>query len=69
MIIELPGWLSGKESTFNSGATGDPEVGGDPWVGRIPWRRAWQPTSAFLENPIDKGAWQAIMGLQGVGHH
>ena len=22
-----------------------------PWVGKIPWRRAWKPTSVFLENP------------------
>ena len=30
----------------------------DPWARRIPWRRAWQPTPVFLENPVDKGAWQ-----------
>ena len=28
-------------------------------VGKIPWRRAWQPTPVFfLENPMDRGAWQ-----------
>ena len=33
-----------------------------PWIGKIPWRRAWQPTPYFcLENPIDRGAWQALV--------
>ena len=27
-----------------------------PWVGKIPWRRAWQPSSVPLENPMDRGA-------------
>ena len=27
-----------------------------------PWRRAWQPTLAFLlENPMDRGAWWAMV--------
>ena len=30
----------------------------DPWVGKIPWGRKWQPASC-LENPMDRGAWQA----------
>ena len=29
--------------------------------GRVPWRRKWQPTPVFLENPIDRGAWQATV--------
>ena len=34
----------------------------DPWVGKIPWRRKWQPTAVFLlENPVDRGAWQAAV--------
>ena len=33
--------------------------------GKIPWRRAGQPTPVFfLENPIDREAWQAT--IQGV---
>ena len=28
-----------------------------PWVGKISWRRAWQSTC--LENPMDRGVWQA----------
>ena len=42
----LPQWLSGKESAYNEGATGD--VGLIPGVGKIPWRRAWGPTPVFL---------------------
>ena len=34
----------------------------DYWVRKIPWRKAWQPTPVFfLENPMDRGAWQAIV--------
>ena len=33
----------------------------DPWVGKIDWRRAQQPTPVFLENPMDRGAWQAAV--------
>ena len=30
--------------------------------GRLPWRRAWQPTPiSLLENPVDRGAWWAIV--------
>ena len=43
----------------------------DPWVGKFPWRRKWQPTPVFfLENPMNKGAWQVqSIGLQRVGHN
>jgi len=34
----------------------------DPRVGKIPWRRAWQPLQySYLENPMDRGAWQATV--------
>ena len=34
----------------------------NPWVRKIPWRRKWLPTPVFLpENPMDRGAWQAIV--------
>ena len=34
----------------------------NPWVGKIPWRRKWLPTPVFcLENPTDRGAWQATV--------
>ena len=36
--------------------------GFDLWVGKIPWRKTWQPTQySCLENPMDRGAWQAIV--------
>ena len=31
----------------------------DPWVGKIPWKRARQ--CFCLENPMDRGTWQAIV--------
>ena len=34
----------------------------DLWVGKIPWRRPWQPTQySCLENPMDRGAWRAVI--------
>ena len=35
----LPRWLSGNESTCQSGF--------DPWVRKIPWRGKWQPSPVF----------------------
>ena len=33
-----------------------------PWVGKIPWRRAWHPLQpSCLEDPMDRGAWQAAV--------
>ena len=33
-----------------------------PWVGKIPWRRKWNPLQySCLENPMDRGAWQATV--------
>ena len=38
------------------------DLGLIPGSGRFPWRRAWQPTPVFcLENPIDRGAWWALV--------
>ena len=32
------------------------------YIGRISWRRKWQPPPIFcLENPMDRGAWQATV--------
>ena len=42
----LPQWLSGKESAYNEGATGN--MGSIPGVRKIPWRRAWVPPPVFL---------------------
>ena len=36
--------------------------GFDPWRGKIPWRKAQQPTPVcYLENPLDRGAWLAVV--------
>ena len=60
--LGLPWWLSSTESACKAGATGDVGSISDPWAGNIPWRRAWQPTSySYVENPMDRGAWQATV--------
>ena len=41
--IELPRWLSGKESSCRCRRHRI-----DPWVGKIAWRKKWQPTPIFL---------------------
>ena len=34
----------------------------DPWVGKVPWRRTGLPSPVFLlQNPMDRGAWPAIV--------
>ena len=39
----------------------------DPWVGKITWRRKCIPIQYFcLRNPMDTGAWWAI--VHGIGH-
>ena len=56
----FPGSPSGKEPTCQCRRR--KRRGFDPWVGKIPWRRAWQPTpDSCLENPLDRGAWQATV--------
>ena len=56
-LIRLPWWLNGKESACQCR-----RCRFDPWVRKIPWRREWQPAQNFcLENPMDRGAWQAIV--------
>ena len=39
------------------------DAGSIPGLERFPWRRAWQPTpvGSCLENPMDRGAWQATV--------
>ena len=67
------GGFSGKESTGQWRRR--KRRGFDPWVRKISWRRSWQPTPVFLpgeghgnplqysclENPIDRGAWWAMV--------
>ena len=55
MIIGLPRWLSGKESSCQCRSWKG--CGFDPWVGKIPWRRKCQPAPVFLPGkfPRTKG--------------
>ena len=56
----LPKWCWGWRTTCQGRRCKRPEF--HPWVGKIPWRRAWQPLPHYcLENPMDKGAWRAIV--------
>ena len=63
----LPQWLSGKESAYNEGATGN--MGSIPGVRKIPWRRAWQATPVFLPGEshgqsslVGYGSWGCRVG-------
>ena len=44
----------------NSPTMRESQPGFDPWAGKIPWRREQLPTPG-LENPMDRGAWQATV--------
>ena len=55
----LPRWLSGKESACQAGAAGD--VGSIPGLGRSPEEEmATESSIPCWDNPMDRGAWQAI---------
>ena len=55
----LPRWLSGKESTCQCK---DTVHGYDSWVGRSPGGEHGNPPQySCLENPMERGAWQAIV--------
>ena len=50
-------WLGGKKLTCQCR-----RCGLDPWVRKIPWRRKWNLLHySSLENPMDRGAWQATV--------
>ena len=56
----LPGWLSGQELACNAGATGD--SGLISGLERSPRRGKGNLLQySCLENPMDRGAWQAIV--------
>ena len=62
----FPGGVSGKESTYLAG-----DAFSIPGLGRFPGGMHGNPIQySCLENPMDRGAWQAIqsMVLQRVGH-
>ena len=54
----FPQWLSGKESTYNTGSSGDKSS--IPGSGRSPGGGYSNPLQySCLENPMDRGAWCA----------
>ena len=59
----LPRWLSGKESACQCRRHRTQEF--NPWVGKISGEGSGNPLQySFLENSMDRGAWQAA--VQGV---
>ena len=65
-VLDFPGGSDGKVSVYNAG---DP--GSIPGLGRSPGEGNGNPLQYYcLENPTDRGAWQAtVMGSQRVGHN
>ena len=59
VYIGLPQWLSGKESTFSAGDAG--AVSSTPGLGRSPGIDNGNSLQYSLENPMDRGAWQATI--------
>ena len=60
LIPGFPGWLHGKESACNAGATRD--VGLIPGSGRCPGSGHGKPLQySCLENSMDRGAWWATV--------
>ena len=58
--VGFPGGASGKESARQ--CRRHKRCGFDPWIRNIPWRRAWKPLQySCLENPMDRGAWWAMV--------
>ena len=56
-LSELPRWLSGKESACQYR-----RCGFNPGLGRCPGERSGTPLQySCLENPMDRGAWQATV--------
>ena len=56
-LIQLPQWLSSKESTCNA-----EDLGLIPGLGRSPGGGRGNPLQySCLENPMDRGAWHAAV--------
>ena len=56
-LARLPQWLIGKESTCSVG-----DAGSIPGSGRSPGGGHGNPLQySCLENPMDRGAWQAVV--------
>ena len=63
MSLGLPWWLSGRAFACNVEDAGD--LGSVPEVGRSPGEGNGNPFQySCLENPMDRGAWQAtVLGV------
>ena len=60
MYLGLPWWLSGQESASNAGDIGD--VGSIPGLGRSPGGGHDNSLQySCRENPMDRGAWWAMV--------
>ena len=56
MVVKYPGGSDGKESTCHIG-----DLNSIPGLGRSPGEGNGNPLQySCLENPMDRGAWQAI---------
>ena len=59
-LYDFPGGSTGKESACNARAAGD--MGSIPGLGRSTGRGNCNPLHySCLENPVDRGAWQATV--------
>ena len=67
--IQIPWWLSGKESAYNAEDAGD--TGSIPGMGRSLGGKNGNPLQySCLGNPMDRGAYELQpMGSQRVGHN
>ena len=60
MLMGLPGGSVGKETAYNAGDARD--MGSIPGLGRSPGGGHGNPLQySCLENPMDRGAWQATV--------
>ena len=60
-LLGFPGGSDGKESTRNAG-----DLGSIPGLGRSPGGgHGYRLQYSCLENPMDRGAWQATVHRQG----
>jgi len=68
VFMGFPGGSEGKESAFKAGYAGD--LGLTPGSGRSPGEGLGSLLQySCLENPMDRGAWQAAAhGVARVGH-
>jgi len=58
----LQGFPSGSEAKNSPAMQDHRRCRFDPWVGKSPWRRHGNPLQySYLENPMDRGAWWAII--------